>query len=162
MAGTEAETLSLLGELVVRIGSDPATTASEHGSYVETKRYLAGLGDQFEQIEREREVRPVPSFSKSEFFERPLPGEAIDALLANFAAARVADQSRELDCMPVGGAYDRVPADATAFPHRRARFLLKHAVVFDPDASSDEKKAARRWLTRSWESTRARAATARS
>jgi FAD/FMN-containing dehydrogenase len=152
MADTESETISLLDELVVRIGSDPATTASAHGSYVETKRYLAGLGDQFEQIEREREAQPVPSFSKSEFFERPLPREAIDALLANFAAARVAGQSRELDCMPLGGAYNGVPADATAFPHRSARFLLKHAVVFDRDASTEEKGAARRWLTRSWES----------
>jgi FAD/FMN-containing dehydrogenase len=152
MAGTESETFFLLDELVARIGSDPTTTASEHGAYVETKRYLAGLGDQFEQIEREREVQPVPSFSKSEFFERPLPCEAIEALLANFAAARVAGQSRELDCMPLSGAYNRVPADATAFPHRSARFLLKHAVVFDPGASTDEKEAARRWLTRSWES----------
>ena len=152
MAGTESETFSLLGGLIDRIGTEPVATASEHGSYVETKRYLAGLGDQFEQIERAREARPVPSFSKSEFFERPLPRDAIDALLANFVAARVAGQSRELDCMSWGGAYNRVPADATAFPHRTARFLIKHAVVFGPDASDAGKEAARGWLTRSWES----------
>jgi FAD/FMN-containing dehydrogenase len=152
MAGTESETLSVLEELVVRIGTDPATSASEHGSYVETKRYLAALGDQFEEIEREREVQPVPSFCKSEFFSQPLPQKAIDALLANFADARVPGQSRELDCMPLGGAYNRVATDATAFPHRRARFLLKHAVVVDRDDSSAEKEAARRWLTRTWDS----------
>jgi Berberine and berberine like len=97
-------------------------------------------------------VQPVPSFSKSEFFDRTLPTEAIDALLSNFAGARVAGQSGELDCMPFGGAYNRVPAAATAFPHRCARFLLKHTVVFDRDSSAAEKEAARGWLTRSWES----------
>jgi hypothetical protein len=156
MVGTEADTFALLDELVIRIGYDPATTDSKHGSYIETKRYLAGLGDQFEQIERNGsqpvESQPVPAFSKSEFFRRPLPAEAITALMAHFAGARVAGESRELDWMPWGGAYNRVPADATAFPHRDARFLLKHTVALDPDASSRRKEVARKWLARSWES----------
>jgi FAD/FMN-containing dehydrogenase len=45
-----------------------------------------------------------------------------------------------------------LPADATAFVHRQARFLLKHAVVVDPDTASAEREAARRWLARSWAS----------
>jgi FAD/FMN-containing dehydrogenase len=151
MVGTEAETFALLDELVARIGAEPATTDCKHGSYGDTKRYLAGLGDQFEQIERDGS-EPDHAFSKSEFFQRSLPAEAIAALVAHFAAARVAGQSRELDCMPWGGAYNRVPVEATAFPHRDARFLLKHTVVFDPDASSHHKEVARRWLARSWES----------
>jgi FAD/FMN-containing dehydrogenase len=151
MAGTKSETLSRLDGLVVRVGSDPATTTSAHGSYVETKRYLAGLGDEFEQIEREPTTQPVHAFSKSEFFARQLSVEAIGALLAHFAGARVAGQSRELDFMPWGGAYNRVPADAAAFPHRAARHLLKHTVVFDGDVSADGKEAARQWLTGSWE-----------
>jgi FAD/FMN-containing dehydrogenase len=151
MLGTKSETFSLLEELVARSGSDPASTASAHGSYVETKRYLSGLGDQFEQIKRAPSTQPVHAFSKSEFFARQLPAEAIDALLAHFAEARVDGQSRELDFMPWGGAYNRVPADATAFPHRDARALLKHTVVFDGDVSSDARKGARRWLAQSWE-----------
>jgi hypothetical protein len=43
-----------------------------------------------------------------------------------------------------------VPADATAFPHRAERFLLKQAAVVDPDASADDRQAARAWLSRSW------------
>jgi FAD/FMN-containing dehydrogenase len=156
MVGTKADTIALLDELVARIGTDPTATAFQHGSYGETKRYLAGLGDQFEQIERDQsqplQSQPVHAYSKSEFFRRPLPDEAITALVAHFAEARVAGQARELDCMPWGGAYNRPPADATAFPHRDARFLLKHTVVFDRDASSRQKDAARRWLRRSWES----------
>jgi hypothetical protein len=156
MVGTESETFGMLDELVTMIGTDPAATASQHGSFGETKRYLAGLGDQFEQIERDGsppiESEPVHAFSKSEFFQRPLPAEAIATLMAHFAGARVVGQSRELDCMPWGGAYNRVPAGATAFPHRDARFLLKHTVVVASDASSRQKGVAREWLGRSWDS----------
>jgi FAD/FMN-containing dehydrogenase len=151
MVGTQSETSALLDELVGRIGTDPATAALEHGSYVQTKRYLGGLGDQFEEIERDQ-TQPVHSFSKSEFFEHSLPAEAVAALVEHLDEGRVAGESRELDCMPFGGAYNRVPADATAFPHRGARFLLKHTVVVDPEASRREKDAARLWLTRSWDS----------
>jgi FAD/FMN-containing dehydrogenase len=151
MVGTESETFSLLEGLVARIGSDPATTASAHGLYVEMKRYLAGLGDQFEQIEREPATQPVHAFSRSEFFARQLPAEAVGTLVDHFAAARIPGQARELDCMPWGGAYNRLPADATAFPHRSARCVIKHTVVFDPDASAHGRDAARRWLARSWE-----------
>jgi FAD/FMN-containing dehydrogenase len=151
MVGTESDASELLDELVGRIGAEPATVDFEHGSYVQTKRYLGGLGDQFEEIEHDQ-TQPVSSFSKSEFFAHALPTEAVAALVAQLGEARVTGESRELDCMPFGGAYNRVPVDATAFPHRGARFLLKHTVVVEPDASMREKDAARRWLARSWES----------
>jgi berberine-like enzyme len=54
--------------------------------------------------------------------------------------------SRELNFTPMGGAYNRVPADATAFAHRDERYLLEHVAVADPDAPS----AGRQWLARSW------------
>jgi Berberine and berberine like len=78
--------------------------------------------------------------------------QAIAALVENLEKARVAGQSRELDFTPWGGAYNRVPAHATAFAHRAERFLLKHAVVVDAGASAAERDAAQRWLFRSWAS----------
>ena len=56
--------------------------------------------------------------SKSEFFRNPLPPDAITQLL---------NAGCELNFTPMGGAYNRIPVDATAFPHRRERFLLEHA-----------------------------------
>ncbi|MGH2781687.1 MAG: BBE domain-containing protein [Thermoleophilaceae bacterium] len=92
----------------------------------------------------------MPAFSKSEFFRRTLPAGAVVRLLANLVRARRAGEARELDFMPWGGAYNRLPIDATAFPHRRERFLLKHTVSLRPHASREQTQAARRWLARSW------------
>jgi len=83
---------------------------------------------------------------------RPLPSEAVAALVENFLQGRASGESRELDFMPWGGAYNRVPPDATAFVHRDEVFQLKHAVVVDPEASTGEQEAAHRWVARSWAS----------
>jgi Berberine and berberine like len=87
---------------------------------------------------------------KSEFFRRPLPTEAIAALVASLAEERVPGQSRELDFTPWGGAYNRIREDATAFVHRRELFSLKHTAIVDSDSSTGAQDAARRWLTKSW------------
>ncbi len=79
-------------------------------------------------------------------FGAMLGTEAIVALVEHLPKGRVPGQSRELDFTPWGGAYNRVHDDATAFAHRGELFLLKHAVVVDPDASTAEREAARRWL----------------
>ena len=87
-------------------------------------------------------------FTKSEFFRRALPSQTIAALLENLSASFGHDESREVTFTPWGGAYNRVPEGATAFPHRSELFLIQHLLVIDPDA---ETRAARGWLTRSWE-----------
>ena len=143
MLGTESDTEGLLGELVARMGADPASL--QHAAYRETKRYLAEHGP--------GEDRPNGhQFNKSEFFRRPLPERAIAALVENLEQGRVQGQSRELDFTPWAGAYNRVRADATAFAHRDELFALLHLVVVEPDASAAEREAARHWLARSWAS----------
>jgi FAD/FMN-containing dehydrogenase len=154
MLGTQAQTTELLDQLVARAGADPASVFSKHASYRETKRHLAEHGpgdDRIEQTSQGLAPRQGHDFSKSEFFGRSLPTEATATLVKNLLEGRVAGQSRELDFTPWGGAYNRVRADATAVVHRAELFLLKHAVVVDPDAPAVERETARDWLARSWE-----------
>jgi FAD/FMN-containing dehydrogenase len=146
MHGSEADTAELLGELVARAGVDPASASRRRMPYREAKRYLAELGDQLEESSQEE----GHLFSKSEFFRRRLPTETIVTLVENLSWGLVPGQSRHLDFLPWGGAYNRARADATAFVHRAELFLVQHLLVVDPHASKTETEAARAWLTRAW------------
>ncbi len=121
MAGTEAETVALLNQFCR--GLAPGQKDMVELSYADTARY---------QAERLGELDPaVHLYSTSEFFERDLPREAVDMLLDRFAAGPAV---REIGFMPWAGAYGAVPPTATAFPHRRARYLIHHIACTD-DAS---------------------------
>jgi hypothetical protein len=130
MQGSRAETEALLAAL-----GEPLSAELFEGTHREVKRHLAGDGG-------EDEGHP---YSRSHFFREALPA---DALVEHLQADRRPGETRELDFSPWGGAYNRVPADATAFPHRDARFLLKLGVVLQPGTPLDG------WLTRAWELTR--------
>jgi hypothetical protein len=108
---------------LVRLTSPEPSAVSWTGQpYRELKRSLNELWPE----------QPLPVVSRSEFFGRPLPASVIAELLATL------EPGGELNFTPMGGAYNRVPADATAFAHRDERFLIEHA---GPD---------RDWVTRSW------------
>lgn len=145
----ESAARAALDEFVVGVGAAPAKTNYVPGPYREIKRYLA----EYDVCSGER--RPVErdaghSYSKSEFFRRELPADAVAELLARFADGRRQREARVLDFTPWAGAYNRVPADATSFAHRAERFLLKQEVVVDASASEAGRQAARGWLSRSW------------
>jgi FAD/FMN-containing dehydrogenase len=131
----------LLAELPARAGAGADAELIRELGYREAKRLLAGLG------EDDPSAQP---YGASEFFREPLPAAAVAALVDHLAADRVAGQARVLDLMPWGGAYNAVPAEATAFPHRHERFLVKHSAVIGPDAGRAEHAAADRWVRRSW------------
>jgi FAD/FMN-containing dehydrogenase len=153
MAGAEAACRTALDELAARVGPPPASAAFRHGSHRQVKRYLSTLdvhgdGPRPDGVPTEDDGH---AYSKSEFFAQTLPADAVAALVDHLTRDRMPGQSRELDFTPWGGAYNRVPVEAAAFPHRDARFLLKQAVVVDAGASAAERRAATRWLVRSWE-----------
>ena len=68
--------------------------------------------------------RPGVVRSRSEFFSRPMPHRTVAALLEQLGEP--AATRRELTFIAMGGAYNRVAEDATAFAHRGERFLLEH------------------------------------
>jgi FAD/FMN-containing dehydrogenase len=81
--------------------------------------------------------------ARSEFFSRGLSDGTLAVLLTEFGAART-EGRRQLAFTAMGGAYNRVPEDATAFAHRGSRFLLEH--IGDPGDP---------WVDRSWAITHA-------
>jgi FAD/FMN-containing dehydrogenase len=114
---------------------DPQAADLRHGSHREIKRHLAGDGEQ-------DDGHP---YSRSHYVSGSLPREAIAELVAHLESDRRPGETRELDFSPWGGAYNRVGADATAFVHRDARFLLKLGVVVEPGMPVTG------WLDRAWE-----------
>jgi FAD/FMN-containing dehydrogenase len=152
LGGTRADASELVEELVGRVGSDAISAALTPMSYPQTRKFWAELGD--------ADAMAIPAeevwlYSRSEFFGRPLPGEAVADLLEAFVEGRAAGESRELDFMPWGGAYNRRRPEETAFVHRDERFQLKHAVTVRADARSRSKAGAHRAVTRSWASVHA-------
>jgi FAD/FMN-containing dehydrogenase len=153
--GTRADAAELVEELVGRVDSDPISTTLTPMTYPQTRKFWAELGDADGGSGGSPIAKPTEElclYAKSEFFARPLPVKAVGALLEAFMEGRISGESRELDFMPWGGAYNRRPADASAFVHRDQLFQLKHAVVVDLDAPPANQAAAHRAATRSWAS----------
>jgi FAD/FMN-containing dehydrogenase len=153
--GSRADAARLAEGLVGRVGSDPTSASLTSMTWPRTRRFWAELGTTAEEPGRPSVPQPPEAqclYAKSEFFARPLPAEAVGGLLAALVEGRTAGESRELDFMPWGGAYNRRPPDATAFVHRDQLFQLKHAVVVGPGAPPANQAAAHRAATRSWAS----------
>jgi FAD/FMN-containing dehydrogenase len=151
--GSEAEVAELLAELTTRAGEEPAGAWRQQLPYREAKRRLdeiGSLGDQREPPESEGQAPPGELFTKSEFFRQPLPRDTIRELVDNLAQAVVTGHTREIDFLPWGGAYNRVPADATAFPHREELFLVQHLLEVSPQSTTSQRDAGASWLARSW------------
>ena len=135
--GTASDLDRQLDSLVSRVGVDPDASPHHTAGHRESKQLLA---ERFPAEEGR-------FFARSEFVDRPLPGEALAELLARITDDRRPGESRILDLMPWGGAYNRVRADATAFAHRGARFLVAHEAVV---AATSGQAAAQDWLAGSW------------
>ena len=78
---------------------------------------------------------------RSEFFSRSLAHRTLASLLALLGNPR-ARCRRQITFTAMGGAYNRVAEDATAFAHRSERFLLEHIAEADDP-----------WVDGSWATT---------
>ncbi|MGK5679100.1 FAD-binding oxidoreductase [Actinoplanes sp. URMC 104] len=122
-------------DLIRQLRVAPVSDDRQAGTHRATKRWLAG--------------DDVPdgrfAYLHSEYFRAPVPAAEV---IARLVADRRPGEERELDFTPWGGAYNRVPPDATAFPHRDALFLLKQTAVLAPGRKPS------RWLDESYALTR--------
>jgi FAD/FMN-containing dehydrogenase len=165
--GTDAE---IIAEFVNRVGTRPVSVTQQRGPFQAARRFWAELGtaaaqpavsdscaDQPGVSQPAGDSAPGPArpfmFARSEFFNRPLAGDAITRLLALFESDREPGVSYELDFMPWAGAYARTNPEATAFVHRDGLFQLKHSAVAEPPVTAGAHNAAHRWVIRSWATT---------
>jgi FAD/FMN-containing dehydrogenase len=133
MLASREETAAALAQLP----GEPSTRRLHFGPYRAGKAWLVaadeGGGDDGDHLHM-----------RTRFFRDALPADAIAELVDGLVRDRPRAEVRELDISPWGGAYNRVQADATAFPHRAERFLVKHSIAIAPPARPSE------WLARSW------------
>jgi FAD/FMN-containing dehydrogenase len=122
-------TSAVLDELAVQAGTRPEIHARGGMTYRDLKRSLVDLDP--------RKDSTRVTTSRSEFFACPLPVASIAALLHALTSAP--SGRRELNFTVLGGAYNRVATDATAFVHRGEQFLLEHVTDGSPH-----------WVDRSW------------
>jgi FAD/FMN-containing dehydrogenase len=122
----EGATRELLQEFVDRVDVAPTIDLRAGLPYHHLKRSFADPQD-------ERVLR-----TRSEFFSHAMSDRTLASLLTQFGDSRTVGR-REIAFTAMGGAYNRVAVDATAFAHRSARFLLAHIA-----------DAAEPWVDRSW------------
>ena len=148
---------AITSDLINRAGTRPVSVRQQRGPFAAARRFWADLGaDGNQPVASEPADGSAPGserpfmFCRSEFFNHPLPRDAISRLLAVFVGEREPGVSYELDFMPWAGAYARTSPDATAFVHRDGLFQLKHAAVAESPGAVAAQSAAHRWVNRSW------------
>jgi FAD/FMN-containing dehydrogenase len=117
----------------------PDRASWQHGSFRAGKRWLAGRDD-------EPEGHATIPVTTSELFDCDLPSAVVTTLLDHLTANGARRHTRQMTLTPLGGAYNRAAPTATAFAHRRQRFILEHTVA----APRPELSAARAWARRAW------------
>lgn len=126
---SESETRTIVEEFATAIGSAAIPQVSAPVPYHTLK---AALSD------RERSSAERPVRIRSEFFARTMSDRTIASVLTKLASPGNQGM-RRLAFTAMGGAYNRVAENATAFAHRGESFLLEH--VTDQDDF---------WLDASW------------
>ncbi|WP_308283338.1 FAD-binding oxidoreductase [Pseudonocardia nigra] len=118
----EESTRELLQEFIDRAGVAPTIEVRTGLPYHHLKSTFADPRDLPERALRIR----------SEFFSHPMAQCTLASLLTQLGAPRTTGR-RQIMFTAMGGAYNRIAEDATAFAHRNERFLLGHiAEAADP------------------------------
>ncbi|MDN3238154.1 FAD-binding oxidoreductase [Glycomyces tritici] len=126
---TAAATRELLTGFRAATAADADLAIGEARPYHGLKAALA---------EQDPHERPASGLRiRSECFATLMRPRTIRALIDAFAEHR--DERRRLTFMPMGGAYNRVPASATAFAHRGERYLVEQVA-----------EAGSAWVDASW------------
>jgi len=86
------------------------------------------------------------SYDRNRIFGKAVPSAGVDAILGTFDNDRRAGQSRVLWLLTIGGQANTVAPSATAFVHRKARFIFSVKGGLPTGApAADERAAAQKW-----------------
>jgi FAD binding domain/Berberine and berberine like len=118
----EGPTRELLREFTEQAGVAPMIELSTGLPYHRLKDTFTGLDP--------RELPGTALRIRSEFFSRAMSDRTLESLLTQLGEPRTMSR-RQLTFTPMGGAYNAVAEDGTAFAHRSERFLLEH--IAGPD-----------------------------
>lgn len=140
MVAGSATTRTAVAELGTRARREAREATFSELRYAHAKSIL---GDDSPEGER-----PVESH-RSQFLGGPFSAATGTELLHHLIQERRPGQTRTLSFLPMGGAYNRVPPEATAFAHRTHRFLVEHIAAVRATATGAEQQAAADWSDRS-------------
>ncbi|TDE38669.1 FAD-binding protein [Actinomadura sp. 6K520] len=130
-----ADATAHMNGLAAAVGADPVSSAVQSRPHLDAMKFMGGCaGQTVEQCHARGTLpgqRPGGNFprtdyaGKSHIAYKPLPDDAVNALLARFERGNdVANRSALMDAM--GGAIARVGPGDTAFPHRKGLFCVQY------------------------------------
>ncbi|MFD0315911.1 FAD-binding oxidoreductase [Streptomyces flavalbus] len=151
--GTYGELQNAVDRLADRIGASAANVVLKRRSYRESMEVYAGCASFGSDAEchlpgstpgrsPEGALARETYAARSDFFDRAIPAEGVQTLLARITAARGGKGSVALTAL--GGAVNRVSPTATAFVHRGSRMLAQYIAAWQPGTSGT---AAQTWLS---------------
>jgi FAD binding domain-containing protein/berberine-like enzyme len=158
-AGLPTKLGAHLDELSAMVGTVPSRSATTM-SYRDAAFFLAGcLGFSTQQCRLVTQspagrLKREAALARSDFFERAMSGDDARRLLRSIEArgdsAALSSQEGGVVLDAWGGRIAEVADDATAVPHRQARFLAQEFVTFRTAISATTMAVNRRWLDELW------------
>jgi hypothetical protein len=158
-AGSPSGLGPYLDTLSAMAGAAPSRSATTM-SYLDAALYLAGCtGLSMTQCRLTTQssagmLKREASLARSDFFDRSISGNVARSLLSSIAARgdsiALASQEGGVVLDAWGGRIAEVADDATALPHRQAKFLAQEFVTFKTAISDPLIAANRKWLDKLW------------
>jgi FAD/FMN-containing dehydrogenase len=160
--GSEPAVEAELQPFLSAVGSEPFTRFVGTAGYADTMMIEAGCeSDSVAECHLPTEnpagiLQRAPFAAKSDIMTRPASAAAISAMLAAVEARQaspvLSGGGIALDAL--GGAINRVPADATAFVHRDGLYVVQYGAGWPTGAAASVVAANQQWLGTVWESMR--------
>jgi FAD/FMN-containing dehydrogenase len=151
--GSRGDLEGVTEPLLARVGAEPVQT-TEAQSYLATMLTFAGCDGwsvaqcRLSGRSPEGRLQRAAYAAKSDFFDKPLPADALDAIVHHIEQGKAVDglHHGELTFGVLGGAVGRIHPAETAFVHRRAIFDAQYLSFWQSGASAETEERSVAWL----------------